>query len=121
MGSVVVPRTGLVLAANLQHFSGKPWAASTQVSLPQGDQRILLEPRGTRRLSSQSLLDLRVSRTFGSTQSRVELLLDVLNVLNDTAEEAVATDNLFSPNFGRPTLFMDPRRAMVSVRLNLDR
>ena len=32
--------------------------------LPQGDQRVLLEPRGSRRLSSQSLLDLRVSRTF---------------------------------------------------------
>ena len=28
MGSVDVPRTGLVLAANLQHFSGKPWAAT---------------------------------------------------------------------------------------------
>ena len=53
-------------AANLQHFSGKPWAATAQVSLPQGDQRILLEPRGSRRLSSQSLLDLRVSRTLGS-------------------------------------------------------
>jgi len=121
MGTVNVPRTGLVLAANLQYFSGKPWAATTQVLLPQGDQRILLEPRGTRRLPSQSLLDLRVSQAFGSTHGRVELLLDVLNVLNDTAEEAVATDNFFSPNFGRPTLFMDPRRAMVSVRLNLDR
>ena len=64
MASVDVPKTGLVVAANLQHFSGKPWAASTQVTLVrQGDVRILLEPRGTRRLSSQSLLDLRVSRT----------------------------------------------------------
>jgi hypothetical protein len=45
--------------------------------------------------------------------------MDVLNVLNDSAEEAVASDDLFSPNFARPTVFMDPRRAMVSVRLNL--
>jgi len=59
MGSVDVPRTGAVIAANLQHVTGKPWAASTQVKRPQGDQRILLEPRGSRRLSSQSLLDLR--------------------------------------------------------------
>ncbi len=122
MGSVDVPRTGFVVAANLQHFSGKPWMATTQVSLPQGDQRILLEPRGSRRLSSQSLLDLRVSRTlqFGGA-GRLELLLDVLNLLNDTADEALATDNLFSPNFGRPPVFMDPRRAMLSVRLNLGR
>jgi hypothetical protein len=117
-----VPRTGIVLAANLQHFSGKPWAATAQVALPQGDQRILLEPRGSRRLSSQALLDVRVSRPFRiGDPTRLELLVDVLNVLNDTAEEGVATDNLFSPNFGRPTIFMDPRRAMMSVRLNLGR
>ena len=64
MGTIDVPRTGgLTVSGNLQYFSGKPWAATTQVSLPQGDQRILLEPRGSRRLSSQTLLDLRVSMT----------------------------------------------------------
>ena len=52
---------------------------------------------------------------------RVEVLLDVLNLLNDTAEEGLATDNLFSPNFAKPTMFVDPRRAMVGVRLNLGR
>lgn len=122
MGTVDVPRTGLVLAANLQIFSGKPWASTAQVVLPQGDQRILLEPRGSRRLSSQSLLDVRVSRTiqFGGAGS-IELFVDVLNALNDTAEEGLASENLFSTNFGQPTSFMDPRRAMVGVRLNLGR
>jgi hypothetical protein len=119
MGSAEVPRTGLLVAANFQQFSGKPWAATTQVTLPQGSQRILLEPRGTRRLPSQSLLDLRVSRTMRIAQGRVELLLDVLNVLNDTAYEAIATDNLFSPTFAQPTIYIDPRRVMLSVRLNL--
>ncbi len=47
--------------------------------------------------------------------------MDVLNLLNDTAEEAIATDNLFSQNFGRPSAFVDPRRAMVGVRLNMGR
>jgi len=122
MGSVDVGRTGFVLAANLQHFSGKPWAASAQIALPQGDQRILLEPRGSRRLSSQSLLDLRLSRTIAvGDAGRIELLVDVLNVLNDTAEEGIATDNLYSPNFGQSTVFIDPRRAMISMRLNLGR
>ena len=122
MGAVDVPRTGFVIAANLQHFSGKPWAATAQVPLPQGSQRIFLETRGSLRLPSQTLLDLRVSRTisFGSV-GRVEVLVDVLNALNDRAPEAVATDNLFSPNFGQPTVFMDPRRAMVGLRLNLGR
>ena len=122
MGTFDVPRTGFIVGANFQYFSGKPWAATTQIALPQGDQRILLEARGSRRLASQSLLDVRVSRTIPFDRfGRVELLLDVLNVLNDTAEEALATDNLFSPNFRRPTVFMDPRRAMISARLNLGR
>ncbi len=122
MGSVDVPRTGLVVAANLQHFSGKPWASSAQVLLPQGDQRILLESRGARRLSSQTLLDLRVSRPIAfSGMGRIELILDVLNLLNDTAEEGLANDNLFSPTFGQPTVFIDPRRVMLGVRLNLGR
>jgi hypothetical protein len=122
MGSVDVPRTGVTLAANLQYFSGKPWAATAQTGqLPQGDLRILIEPRGSRRMSSQSPLDVRVSRAFHFGDQRVELLVDVLNVLNDSAEEGLATDNLFSANFNRPTIFMDPRRVMFGVRLNLSR
>jgi hypothetical protein len=122
MGTVELPRTGLAIAANMQYFSGKPWAATTQVTLPQGDQRIFLEPRGTRRLSSQSLLDMRVSRKIVTSEfGRIELLVDLLNVLNSTAEEGLATDNFYSPNFGRPTVFTDPRRAMVGVRLLLGR
>jgi len=119
-GSMELPRVGVLVAANLQYFSGKPWAATAQVSLPQGDQRILLEPRGTRRLPSQSLLDVRLSKAIAARPSaRIELLFDVLNALNSTAEESLATDNLFSPNFGVPTVFVDPRRAMLGVRLNL--
>jgi hypothetical protein len=122
MGTVDIPHTGVTLAGNAQHFSGKPWAASTQIVLPQGDQRILLETRGTRRLSSQTLVDLRLSRPVGLGGSRrAELFVDVLNVLNDTAEESLANDNLFSPTFGQPTAFVDPRRAMFGVRLNLGR
>ena len=112
----------MALAANFQYLSGKPWAATAQISLPQGDQRILLEPRGSRRLPAQSLLDVRASRTIlNGRLGRIELLLDVLNVLNNTAEEALATDNLFSPTFGLSTVFVDPRRAMVSVRMNVGR
>ena len=126
MGSVDIPRTGLVVAANFQYFSGKPWAATGLVALPQTGnqptQRVLLEPRGSQRLSSQALLDLRVSRAFSfGGRARIELLVDVLNALNDSAEEGLSTDYLFAPNFARPVVFMDPRRAMVGVRLNLGR
>jgi hypothetical protein len=119
MGSIDVLSTGFSLAANLQHFSGKPWAGTAIIPTAQGELRILLEPRGSRRLSSQSLLDVRLSRTMSmGGRGRVELLLDVLNVLNDRAEEGLASDNVFSANFARPTLFMDPRRVMIGARLN---
>jgi hypothetical protein len=125
-GVAHLPWQNILVAANLQWFSGKPWAATAQVSLPQGSQRILVEPRGSRRLSSQSLLDFRVSKRFSvGSAGTIDLRLDVLNLLNDTAEEALASDVQFTSSnqrnasFGQPTLFMDPRRAMLSVRLNL--
>jgi hypothetical protein len=81
---------------------------------------VQLEPRGTRRLSSQSLLDVRISRTLElGANRRVELLADVLNVLGDTSAESLATDNLFSPNFGKGVAFVDPRRVMLSARITL--
>jgi hypothetical protein len=70
---------------------------------------------------------VRVSRTIRvGAVGRIELILDVLNALNDAAEEGLTTETLetetkMSPTFGQPATFMLPRRAMVSVRLNLGR
>jgi hypothetical protein len=107
------------IAANLQSFSGKPWAATTQAVLPQGSRRILLEPRGTRRLPTQSMLDLRVSKSFALFGAgTAEVILDMLNLLDDTAEEALVSDNRSAATFGTPRLFIDPRRVMLGIRLN---
>ena len=48
-------------------------------------------------------------------------MVDVLNILNNKAEEGLATENLFAANFGQPTVFIDPRRVMLSARMNLGR
>ena len=129
MGSAAVPHTGVMLAGNFQYFSGKPWAASALVNLNQAQQiRVLLEPRGARRLPSQSLLDLRVSRSFSAGRAgRVELLMDVLNALNESAGEAIVTDVQVTetvaanPGFGQASVFVDPRRVMFGARLTLGR
>ncbi len=84
----------------------------------------MIETRGTERLSSQTLLDVRVvesvPRRRPGTAGRV---LDVLNVLDDTAEESHRTDVMTKPDpvFGEGAIFIDPRRAMLSLRLNLGR
>jgi hypothetical protein len=129
MGSVDVPKIGVTVAANLGHFSGKPWAAAAVIDLTQNPgQRVLLESRGSRRMSSQTLLDMRLSKRISlHGVGRIELLLDVLNLLNETAEEGLVTDVLVTetqiqhPNFGKANVFVDPRRAMIGVRLNLGR
>jgi hypothetical protein len=122
MTSVDMPRTGFVVAANLQYLSGKPWAKTALINPNEGARPVLIEPRGTERLSSQTLLDVRVSRAFRLNDvGRVELRLDVLNALNDTSEESIRTDVYTAATVGQANIFIDPRRAMVSVRLNLGR
>ena len=122
MTSVDLPRTGFVVAANLQFLSGKPWAMTALVNPNEAARQVLIEPRGTRRLSAQTLLDVRVSRAFRFRDlGRVELCLDVLNALNDTAAESIGSAVYNATNVGQPDIFIDPRRAMLSVRLNLGR
>jgi hypothetical protein len=52
---------------------------------------------------------------------RIELCLDVLNILNDTAEESIRSAVYDATMVGQPDIFIDPRRAMLSVSLNLGR
>jgi hypothetical protein len=122
MGAVDVPRTGVVFAADLQCFSGKPWAETALINPQNNQQRVLLEPRGSRRLSGQALLNVRVSTTIhAGGAAGVELLLDLLNALNETAEESLVSDDLFSARFAQPASFVDPRRVMLGVRVNFGR
>jgi hypothetical protein len=122
-GTVEFPWGGLVAAGTFGYYSGRPWAATAVVPVTQNSQqRVQIETRGTRRLSSQSLLDVRLSKTFALRgNATIQVLADVLNLLNDTAEEALASDNLYGSTFGQPTTFIDPRRAIIGVRLNLGR
>ena len=118
---LMCPRTRVALGANFQYFSGKPWAATTQVSLPQGDhahsartswheddvvavaarfpcfETLRSWTRGTRRR------DLRRAEPAQRHRRR-----------SHGDGQPVQPDD-----FGKPIVFIDPRRAMISVRLNL--
>ena len=124
-GSADVPKVGISVAANFQYASGKPWAETADLNLVasgQGTVRVLLEPRGTRRLSSQQLLDVRIAKPFAlGRNSQVELRADVLNILNDTAEESIASDRFDSTSLGEGNVFLDPRRVLLSVKVSFGR
>ena len=49
----------------------------------------------------------------------MDLRFDILNVFNDTAEESIASDRYNSPSYGVGNVFLDPRRVMLSVKVNL--
>jgi hypothetical protein len=42
----------------------------------------------------------------------------VLNVLDSSGEERLADDSLFSQNSARPSVLVDPRRAMLGARVS---
>jgi len=70
-------------------------------------------------LSSQTVLDLRVSKLFALPGAgHVELRADVLNLLNDTAEENIASDSYNATPPGQGVVFLDPRRVMLSVKVS---
>ena len=118
-GAFEVPNIDLLIGANFRYFTGKPWASQASVRLPQGRQRIYLEPLGTRRLSSQSILDLRISKIFRfGDNGKFEILTDILNLLNETAEENIASRNFFSDNLGVGNRWVDPRRAFIGVKIS---
>ena len=113
-----IPGIGVRLGVNFQYLTGKPWAATTNVRLPQGRGRVFVEPRGSRHLPSQSLLDLRVSKVFRFRErGSLELLVDVLNLLDDTATENVRSINIDSRNFAEESRYIDPRRAMLGIKV----
>ena len=113
---------GFLVGVNYAWFSGKPWAGRELVGrdvLPQGNQWVYVEPPGTRRLDTQNILDLRLSRVFRfgpAGRQRVELLADIFNVFNVTATEDIASRTLGSSVFGVGERWIDPRRALVGLK-----
>ena len=72
---------------------------------------------GTYRLQPQTLLDLRSKIFQFKNDRRIEVLADIMNLLQENAEEGIVTRNFFSGNFSSPSTWIDPRRAMVGVKL----
>ena len=124
-GTIFAP-LGFLIGVNYGWFVGKPWGGRELIDrslLPQGNRWVYVEPPGARRLDSQSILDLRVSRVFSlggdngnSGPPSVEFLVDVLNGLNVASAQDIASRTLGSSLFGVTDRWVDPRRALVGVK-----
>lgn len=119
-GAIVAPG-GILLGFNYAYFTGKPWATRDNVGadvLPQGRQTVFLEAPGSKRLESQNVLDVRISRAFYFGENgKIEPFVDALNVFNETASESLASQNFGSSVFGAGRRWIDPRRAFVGLKL----
>jgi hypothetical protein len=78
---------GMMLAGNLQHYAGTPENTTVQVSrstiaLTQVSQSILIEPRGTTRLPSLTLVDLNLRKIFRTAERSIEPVFEIHNAFN---------------------------------------
>jgi Carboxypeptidase regulatory-like domain len=78
---------GIMVAGNLQHYAGSPESTTVQVSgntvtLTQVNQSIQVEPRGTTRTDSLTLVDLNFRKVFRMNDRTFEPTFEVHNVMN---------------------------------------
>lgn len=112
-----LPRLRLDVAGAFQHTTGTPFGAFVNVRLPQGTRPILIEPVGARLFHAQHVLDARVGRRLTLARGgTLDLFASIFNILNEDAAFETITGNLLSPNFGRGSRFVEPRRVLVGVR-----
>jgi hypothetical protein len=85
LGSYQAP-WGITLGGNYQALSGLPRDRVLSVTLVQGIQNLLVEPRGTYRSDSLNLVSLRADKGFRiNGPRRVSVIAEVHNLINSSA------------------------------------
>ena len=113
---------GVLVAANFQHQTGKPYARQVRVSglgFPTAPT-INVEPiTGDRRVADLNLLDMRAQKEFSlpSAALRFAVFLDAMNVTNTDNYEGVASVLGTSSAFGVPTKYITPRRVQLGAKI----
>jgi hypothetical protein len=130
-GTWIVPTIELNLSAYYSYLSGRNYNpfqryGTRDINFPLSSGRQpLLEPRGTRRLESQSLLDVRVEKIFNiSNAGRIAVFADFQNLFNSSdvtgvnaRYPSVAVAGYDDPiAFEGPTSLVQPRRFSLGAR-----
>lgn len=130
-GTWIVPTIELNLSAYYSYLSGRNYNpyqryGTRDINFPLSSGRQpLLEPRGSRRLESQSLLDVRVEKIFNiSNAGRIAVFADFQNLFNSSdvtgvnaRYPSVAVAGYDDPIvFEGPTSLVQPRRFSLGAR-----
>lgn len=106
-----------------RYMTGQAWGRTATVrGFTQGQQRIRIEPQGTRRLDAINRLDLRLEKTFpiANRGTTLGLFFDVFNVWNQGVHDSDVTTavvDLSGPRLGEPNAWVDPRTLRMGVRV----
>jgi hypothetical protein len=115
VGTIAFP-WGINSGWYLRHESGDTWNARIRVDLPNGEHPvILIEPAGSRRLPSQTLLDLRLEKQIPIFHGQFRFTVDAFNVFNSSYQMRVF-DRYDFEEFGDPLLYNDARTIRLGVR-----
>jgi len=131
-----VPKVDLMVNAYYRFITGQTYTPFQQLSgsslnFPQSSRgrRLLLEPRGERRVDNENMLDLRLEKVFkmGAGNDRLSVYADVKNVFNKTivttanerypSVSSIAPDgSSFDVPFGGPIAVIEPRQLVLGAR-----
>ena len=106
-----------------RYMTGQAWGRTAIVrGFTQGQQRIRVEPQGTRRLDAINRLDLRVEKMFriANQGTTLGLFFDLFNVWNQGVPDSEwggdSVNTGSGPNLGVPFLWRPPRQARVGLQ-----
>ena len=107
---------GIGLGGNVQVQSGWPYSRLITVSLPNaGSQTFFVESIANNRSDTVPLVGFRVDRAFPAGAHRVQIMLDVFNVLNSNAITNFALGN--GATYDKIIATLQPRTVQVGARL----
>ncbi len=109
-----------LLGVNYNYQQGRPWARLVQVpsDLINRSSQVLAEKLDKRRVGSWNLLDIRFQKEFIAGRAHFAILADLLNTLNDDANDNIGNRLGTSESFALRTDFVYPRRLMLGAKLS---
>jgi hypothetical protein len=131
LGSYQIPKVEVSVNGYFRALSGRTYApfqqfTNTELNMATAYRRPFLEPLGSRRLDSNSLLDLRLEKTFSFQGDRIGVYLDIENVTNSSVVTSVLTrvpgtdvttqTGTVTLPFETPGALMTPRQVRIGAR-----